>query len=157
MSEPIGELEAISPQDLLPQKGTMALIRRILAADLSASEPWVRAEVVVGPEALSSEYSPDQVLAPVGIEYVAQAGAVLGGLLARKGGSGGPVRGGMIGAVREVQLYGKALKRGQVLHVVARLLAGDEQMSSIQGELYAAEESEESGLLMSVRCSVVHQ
>jgi predicted hotdog family 3-hydroxylacyl-ACP dehydratase len=157
MSEEIGDWEAIDPRDLLPQKGAMALIRRILAADLSDPEPWVRVEVVVGFEALRSEFSPDHVLAPVGIEYVAQAGAVLGGLLSRKQGSGGPVRGGMIGAVREVKLYGRAPKRGQVLHVVARLLAGDEQMSSIQGEIYLAEEPQESGLLMTVRCSVVHQ
>lgn len=148
-------------RDLLPQKGRMALIRKVLDADLEAGEPWVKCQVVVGEEGIPSAYNTPQVLAPVAIEYVAQAGAVLGSLLAMKSSKEGSsavatARQGMICSVRELQVHVPGLLVGQELEVLARLTGGDEALSLIEGQVSALGISGAQEVLMTVRCSVVH-
>lgn len=130
---------------LIPHQGRMCLLDAVLACSPQAITCSTRSHQAVD----HPLRSPGGLLAPVAIEYAAQAMALHGALNAKPGVQGRP---GFIAAVRSVRLQVPRLDDVPgALQVQAEQLAGDERQA-----LYRFSVADDTGrVLVDGRCTVV--
>ena len=132
------------PHTLLPQKPPMALIEEIL----EVGDDWIRCGATVGDEAPLKRGSASEVISAVGLEYLAQAGAVLGGL------KGGLASEGMVISAREIHFEICSMRKGMKLSSFVRIVAADSDTTMFEGELRDRVSQE---LVLRARFTVLHR
>ena len=132
-------------QSLLPHRPPLLFIERILSLD----ESEARCEIVAGNGCFAS-IKEEEICASVGLEYMAQTAAVLGGSLAAKRGS--IPQSGMIASVRNMQFHCPHFVRGARLEAQAKLLESEGGTAIFETKLFDGSSMQ---LLQSARIVVV--
>ncbi len=121
--------------EIVPHSGPMLLLHRVVAHQ----EKRTVCEVRPQDSSLFAE-ADGGVPAWVGLEYMAQAVAAHGGMLAREVGAG--PRQGMLLGTRRMRMAVDRFRAGQTLHVAAHRVHASDQMLSFECEIEDAESGE---------------
>ncbi|WP_413282793.1 3-hydroxydecanoyl-ACP dehydratase [Vibrio sp. MA40-2] len=122
-------------ETLLPHRQPMILLNRVITHDAS----FIVCELDVTPESFLFESEINGVPAQVGLEYMAQTIATLGGLEAANVGEKPPI--GFLLGTRRYQHIGGCFANGQTYQIQAKELVRDDNMAVYQCEIIGEDQS----------------